>query len=111
MTQMTNLQTMVRCLIDEVNRREVEQGYEPNNELPDPRDCQIMADALRSIGVDPDAWPPPFGWKRRSAEWRAMCEEQWPDCVDDEYNPACCRFPKRCSCGPFVPPDPGRATT
>lgn len=26
------------------------------------------------------------------------CVEVWPECVDGEYNPACCRFPKSCSC-------------
>ena len=26
------------------------------------------------------------------------CLKQWPDCVDGEYNPLCCRFPKSCSC-------------
>lgn len=31
---------------------------------------------------------------RRSPE----CVEAWPDCAPGEYNPACCRFPKSCSC-------------
>lgn len=33
-------------------------------------------------------------------EWRRLkaCVEQWPDCVNDTYNPLCCRFPKSCSC-------------
>jgi hypothetical protein len=26
------------------------------------------------------------------------CVEAWPDCEEGEYNPACCRFPKSCSC-------------
>ena len=26
------------------------------------------------------------------------CVERWPGCVEGEYNPACCRFPKSCSC-------------
>lgn len=26
------------------------------------------------------------------------CVKQWPDCVEGEYNPMCCRFPKSCSC-------------
>lgn len=26
------------------------------------------------------------------------CIEEWPECVDGEYNPSCCRFPKTCSC-------------
>lgn len=32
--------------------------------------------------------------------WRRLkaCVELWPDCVDGVYNPACCRFPKSCSC-------------
>lgn len=28
------------------------------------------------------------------------CVEQWPECEPDAYNPACCRFPKSCSCLP-----------
>jgi hypothetical protein len=28
------------------------------------------------------------------------CVAAWPDCVDGEYDPRCCRFPKSCSCGP-----------
>lgn len=32
--------------------------------------------------------------------WRRLlsCIEQWPECHEGEYNPACCRFPKSCSC-------------
>jgi hypothetical protein len=26
------------------------------------------------------------------------CVKQWPQCQDGDYNPACCRFPKSCSC-------------
>lgn len=26
------------------------------------------------------------------------CVENWPDCASGQYNPACCRFPKSCSC-------------
>ena len=26
------------------------------------------------------------------------CVEAWPDCVEGEYHPDCCRFPKSCSC-------------
>ena len=26
------------------------------------------------------------------------CVERWPECNDGEFNPACCRFPKSCSC-------------
>lgn len=26
------------------------------------------------------------------------CVEAWPNCATGEYNPACCRFPKSCSC-------------
>lgn len=35
----------------------------------------------------------PSKWRRNPA-----CIERWPDCADGEYNPACCRFPKACSC-------------
>jgi hypothetical protein len=28
----------------------------------------------------------------------AACVVSWPDCAEGEYNPACCRFPKACSC-------------
>lgn len=28
------------------------------------------------------------------------CRIRWPECVDGEYDPRCCRFPKSCSCGP-----------
>ncbi len=27
------------------------------------------------------------------------CVKAWPECRDGDYNPACCRFPKSCSCG------------
>lgn len=27
------------------------------------------------------------------------CVARWPGCAEGEYNPACCRFPKSCSCG------------
>ena len=26
------------------------------------------------------------------------CVEAWPECEEGKYNPACCRFPKSCSC-------------
>lgn len=26
------------------------------------------------------------------------CVEAWPECEEGQYNPACCRFPKSCSC-------------
>lgn len=26
------------------------------------------------------------------------CVEAWPECIEGDYNPACCRFPKSCSC-------------
>ncbi len=26
------------------------------------------------------------------------CVEAWPECAEGQYNPACCRFPKSCSC-------------
>jgi len=26
------------------------------------------------------------------------CVAKWPECVDGDYNPMCCRFPKPCSC-------------
>lgn len=29
------------------------------------------------------------------------CVEAWPGCADGEYNPACCRFPKSCSCASY----------
>lgn len=28
----------------------------------------------------------------------AACVENWPECASGQYNPACCRFPKSCSC-------------
>lgn len=31
----------------------------------------------------------------------AACVEAWPDCAVGEHNPACCRFPKACSCLPY----------
>jgi hypothetical protein len=27
-----------------------------------------------------------------------ICVERWPECHSGDYNPACCRFPKSCSC-------------
>jgi hypothetical protein len=37
------------------------------------------------------------------AEWHPTprllsCVQQWPGCAEGDYNPACCRFPKSCSC-------------
>lgn len=26
------------------------------------------------------------------------CVKNWPECVDGDYHPNCCRFPKSCSC-------------
>jgi hypothetical protein len=26
------------------------------------------------------------------------CVENWPECLESEYHPNCCRFPKSCSC-------------
>ena len=26
------------------------------------------------------------------------CVERWPECIDGEYHPLCCRWPKSCSC-------------
>lgn len=37
--------------------------------------------------------PPPWATPRLRS-----CVEQWPECVDGEYNPKCCRWPKSCSC-------------
>jgi hypothetical protein len=34
-------------------------------------------------------------WRRRRL---LSCVEAWPECVEGDYNPACCRFPKSCSC-------------
>lgn len=31
------------------------------------------------------------------------CVERWPECETGEYNPACCRFPKSCSCDIYDP--------
>ena len=31
-----------------------------------------------------------------------QCVDRWPECAEDEYNPACCRFPKSCSCETFA---------
>lgn len=46
---------------------------------------EIQMEAILQVHVD-----------RRDPE----CVKRWPDCVDGEYNPSCCRFPKSCSCGP-----------
>lgn len=40
-----------------------------------------------------------FEVKRRfTRQKHAACLERWPECESGEYNPACCRFPKSCSC-------------
>lgn len=31
------------------------------------------------------------------------CVEAWPECEPMAYNPACCRFPKSCSCTGYRP--------
>ncbi len=47
-----------------------------------------------------------YSWKRAEPvtqpepERDPACVERWPDCAVGEYNPACCRFPKSCSCWP-----------
>lgn len=33
---------------------------------------------------------------------RAICLANWPDAINGDYNPHCCRFPKSCS---IAPPD------
>ncbi len=35
------------------------------------------------------------------------CRERWPECRQGGYDPACCRFPKSCSCD--APPQPATA--
>lgn len=32
------------------------------------------------------------------------CVERWPECYPGDYNPACCRFPKSCSCEVYPKP-------
>ena len=31
------------------------------------------------------------------------CVARWPECVPDDYDPRCCRFPKSCSCANAIP--------
>lgn len=31
------------------------------------------------------------------------CVENWPECEEGSYDPACCRFPKSCSCTVYDP--------
>ncbi len=31
------------------------------------------------------------------------CVSAWPECIDGEYHPDCCRFPKSCSCATVWP--------
>lgn len=38
-----------------------------------------------------------------SARRLKACVESWPECETGEYNPACCRFPKSCSCDIYDP--------
>jgi hypothetical protein len=37
------------------------------------------------------------------------CVAAWPECIDGEYHPNCCRFPKSCSCTPVGPAANGPA--
>lgn len=72
--------------------------------------CGIECDVMwLHLATGEPAWPrcgrcdvqmgpvPDTGAESR---WRRLktCVEAWPDCVSGEYNPACCRFPKSCSC-------------
>ena len=34
------------------------------------------------------------------------CVKRWPECEPSAYNPACCRWPKSCSCNALPDPDP-----
>jgi hypothetical protein len=54
------------------------------------------------------AWPPPAepAAAPRKPRLRA-CVEAWPDCHTFGYNPACCRFPKSCSCDVYDPAHAG----
>lgn len=40
-----------------------------------------------------------------TTEKRTSCLEAWPECQNGSYNPACCRFPKSCSCEYVVKAD------
>ena len=35
--------------------------------------------------------------ERATLQNLVLCERAWPEAVNGEYNPACCRFPKSCS--------------
>lgn len=55
----------------------------------------------RLMEIEKPVRPARAGWRRNPA-----CVERWPECADGEYNPACCRFPKVCSCDELVGEQP-----
>lgn len=54
----------------------------------------VVREALPDVAVY-DGNPPATRTVRRRLR---ACTEAWPDCEEGAYNPACCRFPKSCSC-------------
>lgn len=50
--------------------------------------------------VEPKPWVAPGDEQPYVVDSRdPQCIERWPECRDGDFNPACCRWPKSCSCG------------
>lgn len=66
------------------------RGWVPESQevVVDPPQLNVDLSELKKVldGLDP------------VDERDPSCVEKWPECYSGGYNPACCRFPKSCSC-------------
>jgi len=68
------------------------QYYSPlNMDLETPRPEMHYMDCGPEFGDKPH---PASAHDTRNPD----CVKQWPDCVNGEFNPQCCHWPKSCSC-------------
>lgn len=54
--------------------------------------------AKRTLGGPPREYTPSWRASEPADLRHPACVEVWPDCHNGDYDPACCRFPKSCSC-------------
>ena len=68
--------------------------------------CNMTADQMRRAAalLQQQAAPAPVVVPVAVADDRdPECVARWPECVPDDYDPRCCRFPKSCSCAHAIP--------
>jgi hypothetical protein len=88
----------VGWFIDDANlRHHMEKGMRfelvPTLRLNDDGSRTLVSVSLLPVDREPAVESPVVIRPRLKA-----CVEKWPECEEGQYNPACCRFPKSCSC-------------